>query len=206
MITKISDSGIDHLTKLEGFKGRVYKDSAGYPTIGVGHLLKKEEITLRKVFIGGVSYDFHEGLTGKEIKDLLRQDLVGMEECVANTIKQPLNQHQFDALVIFCFNIGTVAFQRSTLVRNLNACDYEDVPTQLRRWNKAGGKTIQGLINRREAEIKIWNGEPEEEVRTAATVDWMLKRHGLKMCVQDPTGEHMHVKYDPSIAQFKVEK
>ena len=56
----------------------------------------------------------------------------------------------------FVFNIGPTAFRKSTLLRLLNEGKPEEVPAQLKRWNKAGGKTVQGLINRREAESGLW--------------------------------------------------
>jgi lysozyme len=52
--------------------------------------------------------------------------------------------------------VGTQAFKSSTLLKKLNQGLYDEVPAQLRRWNKAGGKVIQGLINRREKEIVLW--------------------------------------------------
>jgi lysozyme len=61
--------------------------------------------------------------------------------------------------VSFTFNVGASAFKQSTLLKRLNARDFVDVPNQLRRWNKSGGKKVQGLVNRRENEIKLWKGE-----------------------------------------------
>jgi len=67
-----------------------------------------------------------------------------------------LNQHQFDALVSFVFNVGAGAFQQSTLLQRLNAGRYDAVPGQLRLWNKGGGKVLPGLVTRREAEARLF--------------------------------------------------
>ena len=65
-----------------------------------------------------------------------------------------LNQHEYEALISFCFNVGINAFKRSTLLRRLNKGDVGSVPAQLARWVYAGGKKSNGLINRRDKEIQ----------------------------------------------------
>ena len=55
------------------------------------------------------------------------------------------------------FNVGGGAFRDSTLLRMLNAGQRDQVPAQLRRWNKVSGTVVRGLINRREKEISLWN-------------------------------------------------
>lgn len=72
-------------------------------------------------------------------------------------IKVPLTQQQQDALVIWAFNVGRAAVARSTLLKRLNAGRYNEVPAQLKRWVYVNGKVAKGLVNRRNAEIAIWN-------------------------------------------------
>lgn len=72
-------------------------------------------------------------------------------------VKVPLTTNQLNALVIWSFNVGRGAVQRSTLVKRLNAGRYNEVPNQLRRWVYVDGRKADGLVNRREAEIAIWN-------------------------------------------------
>ena len=122
---------------------KIYKDSAGYPTIGVGHLIRKGE-------------DFSAGLTTEQAQDLLQKDLVRFEAVVNEKVTVPLTQNQYDALVSFAFNVGDGAFRQSTLLKRLNAGDYTAVPDQLMRWTKAGGKTSDGLIVHRRNEVKLW--------------------------------------------------
>jgi lysozyme len=76
---------------------------------------------------------------------------------VNESVTVPLNQNQFDALVSFSFNVGDNAFRGSTLLKLLNQGQYDQVPAQLRRWVRDNGHVVQGLINRREKEIVLWN-------------------------------------------------
>lgn len=153
---KISANGLKFLREVEGFDHRVYNDVAGYPTIGVGHLLTKQESMTGKIIIGNDAVRYENGLTNEQVDGLLDQDLDQFEDAVNRLVKVDLSQNEFDALVSFAFNVGVSAFRNSTLLRKLNAGDKSEVPHQLRRWNKAGGKIVPGLVNRREKEIKLW--------------------------------------------------
>ncbi len=155
---RMSDRGRELLTQWEGKSAKVYKDSAGLPTIGVGHLLTKDESASGKILILGISTKYGEGLTASQIDQLLVQDLAGAEGAVNSGVEAALTQNQFDALVSFVFNVGRTAFYNSTLRKVLNAGKYKEVPNQLRRWNRAGGVVIVGLSNRRENEIKLFEG------------------------------------------------
>ena len=76
----------------------------------------------------------------------------------------PLEQFQFDALVAWVYNLGAGNFKESTLLRVLNEGDYDDVPHQIKRWNKAGGRVLQGLVRRREAEALLFQNKEWEHV------------------------------------------
>jgi len=156
---EMSEHGLELLKQWEGFELKQYKDSAGLPTIGVGHLITQSEQASGEIVINGVPVAYANGLTDDQVLDLLSQDVKPAENAVNNGVKVALNQNQFDALVSFTFNVGAGAFNGSTLLKVLNQGQYDQVPDQLRRWNKAGGKVVQGLVNRRENEIKLWNGQ-----------------------------------------------
>jgi len=158
-VMKMSNIGLEFLTRWEGFKTTIYKDVAGYPTIGVGHLLTKDELSSGKIIIKKRVLQIHNGLTHQDVIDLLSQDLGRYEDTVRSNVSVPLQQYQFDALVSFCFNVGQRAFSNSTLLKQVNAKNFADVPNQFKRWNKAGGKVIKGLVNRRNAEIALWEGK-----------------------------------------------
>lgn len=147
---RISEQGLHLLKEWEGIRLKKYKDVAGKWTIGVGHLLTKEEL------IGG---KFDNGITSSEAITLLIRDVRPAESAVNRLVKCHLLQHQFEALVSFVFNLGEGNFRKSTLLRKLNQWNYDAVPGELRKWVYADGKKSKGLINRRENEIKLWRGE-----------------------------------------------
>lgn len=155
---QLSSRGLNHLARLEGVRLKAYKDVAGYWTIGVGHLLTPRELETGAIEIAGETYAWRDGLTEELVYRLLDQDADWAERAVTNAVTVPLGQHQFDALVSFVFNVGPGAFRRSTLLRRLNAGDYAAVPGQLALWVNAGGRRIRGLVNRRQAEIFLWEG------------------------------------------------
>jgi lysozyme len=100
---------------------------------------------------------------------MFRKELAVYEDAVEKYVKVPLNQNQFDALVSFVFNCGPNALKTSTLLKRLNAGKYAEIPAQLARWNKAGGKVWPGLTRRRAAEGAMFMepvevAEPEQIV------------------------------------------
>ncbi len=155
---EITPKGIAILRELEGVSNRAYKDAVGYLTIGVGHMLTRDELYSGKIYVDGRALRWAHGLTDQDVDALLKKDLYIFEQVVSIYTKVALTNHQFDALVSFSFNIGMSAFMNSTLLRRLNEGRYEDVPAQLRRWNKAGGVELKGLKRRREIEIAMWEG------------------------------------------------
>src|SRR6185436_11783170 len=114
---QMSEHGLGLLQKWEGFELKLYKDSAGLPTIGVGHLLTKSELTSGKIVINGIPVRYSGDLTNQQVLDLLSQDLKPSEQAVNKGVKVALNQNQFDALVSFAFNVGNPAFAASTLLK-----------------------------------------------------------------------------------------
>jgi GH24 family phage-related lysozyme (muramidase) len=141
----ITQAGIDLIKRFEGFSPAVYICPAGYPTIGYGHVMKPQE---REQFAGGI--------TTEQAETLLRQDLQTAERAVLRIINVPLTDGQFDALVSFTFNLGAGALQRSTLRRKVNRGDHAAVPAEFRKWVWAGGRKLEGLVRRRDAEMKCW--------------------------------------------------
>ena len=159
----MSQKGEELLSQWEGFETNVYLDSAGLKTIGVGHLLTKDELSSGKIIINGEAVKYANGLTKEQVLELLGQDLKRFDQAACDGVTVALKQYQFDALVSFSFNVGVSAFKNSTLLRVLNEGKYDEVPGQLRRWVFSGGNKVQGLVNRRENEVKLWNGEFEEQ-------------------------------------------
>jgi hypothetical protein len=75
---------------------------------------------------------------------------------VDRLVTVPLSQNQFDALVSFTFNVGEGALAKSTLLKKLNAGKYSEVPAELMKWTKGGGRELPGLVRRRRAECALW--------------------------------------------------
>ena len=144
---RMSDQGIDALLKkFEGCKLKAYKDPVAIWTIGYGHTS------------AAGAPDVTEGLTitQAEAEEILKKDLVKYEKPVADMVKVPLSQHQFDVLVDFCYNAGVGNLKSSTLLKRVNAGDFDAVPNELMKWTKAKGKELPGLVRRRRAESEWW--------------------------------------------------
>jgi len=143
-LMETSGEGIALIKKFEGCKLEAYQCSAGVWTIGYGHTA------------GVVSDDV---ITQEEADSLLKEDLNEFERYVLDYIDPDLDQNQFDALVAWTFNLGPNNLRESTLLTRINSGDFEDVPHQIKRWNRAGGNVLDGLIRRREAESLLWLGK-----------------------------------------------
>lgn len=124
---------------------------------------------------GGAPWTIGYGHTGPEVKpgltwtkdqaeQTLRSDLEPFERDVTQLVTVPINQNQFDALVSFCFNVGSdidsddiaEGLGDSTLLKKLNAGDYQGAADEFPKWNRAGGKVMAGLTKRRNAERDLF--------------------------------------------------
>lgn len=126
----------------ESYRAQPYRDSAGLPTVCIGHL--------------DPDLDMSQIHTEAECRALFREDLAIAEAAVSASVRVPLTENQRAALVSFVFNVGAGAFQRSTLLRKLNAGDYEGAAREFDRWTNSGGQRVQGLVNRRAQERALF--------------------------------------------------
>lgn len=140
--------GLNLIKSFEGLELTAYYCPAGVLTIGYGHT---DAAGPPKVMLG-------MQITELEANRILREDLKKYEQAVDKSVRVPLSQNQFDALVSFTFNCGIGALQKSTLLKKLNRGEYDSVPAELMKWNKAGGRELAGLTRRRRAEAKMWRG------------------------------------------------
>jgi lysozyme len=149
-----SQNGLNFISQWEGCVLHIYKDVAGLPTIGIGHLIKN-----------GESFST---ITKEQALDLLAKDVKLCEDAINKNIKVELNQNQFDALISWSFNCGVGVLQSSTLVKRLNDGFYEEVPSHLLDWCKAtiNGKIAvnQGLYNRRKSEGELWSTPADQSL------------------------------------------
>ncbi|HAV1600026.1 TPA: lysozyme [Enterobacter hormaechei subsp. xiangfangensis] len=141
-----SEKGIALIKEFEGCKLTAYQDSVGVWTIGYGWTQPVDGKPIRA------------GMTIKQetAERLLKTGLVSYESDVSRLVKVGLTQGQFDALVSFTYNLGARSLSTSTLLRKLNAGDYAGAADEFLRWNKAGGKVLNGLTRRREAELALF--------------------------------------------------
>ncbi|EPR8028119.1 lysozyme [Enterobacter hormaechei subsp. hoffmannii] len=141
-----SDKGIALIKEFEGCKLTAYQDSVGVWTIGYGWTQPVDGKTIR----AGMA------IKQETAERLLKTGLVNYESDVSRLVKVGLTQGQFDALVSFTYNLGARSLSTSTLLRKLNAGDYAGAADEFLRWNKAGGKVLNGLTRRREAERALF--------------------------------------------------
>jgi len=137
-----SDAGIALTKGFEGLRLTAYKDCAGVLTIGYGH----------------TGPDVVAGLVIDEARaeELLRDDLREAVDYVNRAVTAAITQNQFDALVDFCFNVGCGAFEKSTLLRKVNAADFAGASAQFALWVHAGGEVVAGLVRRRKMEAEMF--------------------------------------------------
>ena len=154
MSVRIDDAGYEFIKRWEGVRNKAYRDSAGIPTIGIGFIRYK--VGARAGTGTSTRVQMQDYLTDDEIKAEFTVQIAAYEDAVAEAVKVPLTQSQVNALVSLCYNIGASAFKGSTVVRELNKRKYQAACTAIGMWNKAGGRVVQGLVNRRKAEQALF--------------------------------------------------
>ena len=141
-------AGVDMVVRFEGYSSSPYRCAAGVWTIGFG---TTRYPCGRRVKGGDVN------CTREQAEQWLHHELEKAERVVVRYCKPYLNENQRAALASFVYNLGSGAFRASTLRRKINTGDFDDVPYQMSRWNKAGGRVLRGLTRRRAAEVQLWN-------------------------------------------------
>lgn len=140
---RINQKGLNLIKKWEGFRAKAYICPAGILTIGYG-------TTGKKVYSSLV-------IDKKTAESWLIKDAKKFEAVISNAVKVPLTSNQFSALVSFVYNVGGGAFTRSTLLKKLNAKNYQGACTELDRWVNGGGRKLPGLVKRRNDEQALFN-------------------------------------------------
>lgn len=156
---KVSKQGIDLIAKWEGFRSNAYQDIVGVWTIGYGHTkgVKKGD-----------------KITKKDATELLEKEIEKHTSKIFDYVKVKLTQGQFDALASFHYNLGANILKGTTLLNTLNDKDWKESARQMKRFNKAGGKVVRGLVNRREEEAQLFlessphKKDEEKEVKTSS--------------------------------------
>ncbi len=137
-------TGVSLIKSFEGLRLKAYQDAVGVWTIGYG--------TTRGVKPG-------QEISEAQAEALLKTDLNRFERAVSQSVRIPVNDNQFAALVSFTYNVGSGALKRSTLLKKLNRRDIYGASNEFLRWNRAGGRILAGLTRRRKAERALFLGQ-----------------------------------------------
>ena len=140
-LTMINKQTLNLIKHYEGCKLKAYLCPAGVLTIGYGHT--------KNVKRGDV-------ISQQQADEVLVADLKEFENAVNDMVLVPLTENLRGELISFAFNVGIHALKKSTLLKKLNAKDYQGAANEFLRWNKAGGKELKGLTLRRQAERELF--------------------------------------------------
>ncbi|MCE9938550.1 lysozyme [Serratia liquefaciens] len=143
---QISKTGIELIKRFEGLELKAYQDSVGVWTIGYGWT---QPVDGKKICPGMV-------IDQATADRLLKCGVVQYEQGVNQLVKVKITQGQFDALVSFAYNLGLRSLSTSTLLLKLNAGDKQEAANEFGRWVNAGGKRLEGLVKRRDAERELF--------------------------------------------------
>lgn len=143
---KMSSSGLALLKEFEGLRLRAYKCPAGVWTIGYGHTSAA----------GSPRVTAEMAVSKEAAETVLGRDIIQYEDGVRKLLKVEVTQGQFDALVDFAYNVGVHQLERSTLLKRINAGEFDRAPAEFMKWTKGGGRELPGLVRRRRAEVELW--------------------------------------------------
>lgn len=144
---KLDTNGQNLIKGFEGLKLNAYQDSVGIWTIGYGNITYEDGSKVKK---GDV-------ISKEKADSLFNFYADKFATKVFSLIKKDLTQNQFNSIVSLAYNIGTGALSNSTILRKLNLNPNDpSIKTEFLKWVKAGGKTIQGLVNRRVKESELY--------------------------------------------------
>jgi lysozyme len=146
---KASKKCLEMLAHHEGIRQKPYKCPAGLWTVGVGHLIGDGK---------SLPDSWNRTFSLEEVYAILAKDVERFERGVSRLITIPLRQNEMDAIISFTFNLGIGCLQRSSVRQKLNRGDKEGAIESLLKYNKAGGKVLKGLDNRRKDEAKLFKG------------------------------------------------
>src|SRR5262249_11037848 len=156
---RISEKGINLVKAFEGClertsdgRFRPYVCPAGVLTIGWGHTNHH-----------GRSFNKGSLWTQEECDAELESDMSEFEQAVTRLVTVQLRQHQFDALVSFAYNCGEANLAKSTLLRKVNARDFEGAAREFQKWNRGNGRVLSGLVRRRASEALMFEGVADED-------------------------------------------
>lgn len=146
---EVPNNAMELVLHFEGFYPKVYRCPANIPTIGIG--------TIRYPNGNRVTMADPE-ITRLQATEYMENEL---QSCVSEAARicpllLTMPEQCLGAIADFVYNLGASRLQASTLRRKINNREWEDIPTELRRWVMGGGKRLKGLVLRREAEAEYF--------------------------------------------------
>jgi lysozyme len=149
---------IDMIKHHEGVRLKPYQCPALIWTVGVGHVIDQSHIRVplaeRKAL--PIPDGWNRTLSMGEVDEMLTTDLQSFESGVRRLCPNGLTPGRLGALTSFAFNVGLGNLQRSTIRIKHNRGEYESAADEFLKWNKAGGKELKGLTNRRKDERALY--------------------------------------------------
>lgn len=155
----INKAALDLIKEFEGFRAEAYKDAVGVWTIGYGTTAMAEVGIIPKA---GMK------ITEAQAEGYLDAAVTKFSHNVTKVLTKPANENEFGAMVSLAYNIGPGAFSKSSVLRKFNADDKMGAADAFLLWNKAGGKVLNGLVRRRQAERDLFL-KPDSYASGAAT-------------------------------------
>jgi lysozyme len=164
---KVSKVGIDLMHHFEGYRNRPYRCSAAIWTIGFGHAMYADQLSLPNVrkegYTGLIRSDYQ--LKGEDNRVWSKEELVDLFKVDINIFERGVlrlspnlvsHQSKFDAVTSFAYNAGLGNYQRSTIRMKVNREDWTGASEAFMSWVRAGGKEVSGLVKRRKAEVALF--------------------------------------------------
>jgi len=130
---RVSEEGREFIKRLEGLVLNIYRDVAGFASVGWGHLVRPDD-------------DFGVVITREDAERLFDDDIAIAEASVNSAVEVDLAQHQYDAVTSFCYNLGGRSLRRSTLLKKLNQGDFDGAAREFHRWVYAGDQNGDGVV------------------------------------------------------------
>jgi GH24 family phage-related lysozyme (muramidase) len=164
---KVSKAGEDLMHFFEGYRNKPYRCSAAIWTVGWGHAMYPDQLSLpnlrKEGYTGLIRSDYQ--LKGEDNRVWSKEELVDLFKVDINSFERGVlrlspnlvgHQSKFDAIVSFAYNAGLGNYQRSTIRMKVNRSDWDGAAEAFMSWTKAGGKEVAGLVKRRKAEIALF--------------------------------------------------
>jgi len=153
-INQISPGGLRLIKLFENITLKPYLCPAGIPTISIGCTYYPDGTKVKMT---------DPPISEARATEIFLNVIKHYEHSVDSFCRDDINQNQFDALVSFCYNLGAESLKSSTLLKVLNAGDYDNCAEQILRWDKANGKVLAGLTRRRKAEAALFDSNVVRE-------------------------------------------